>query len=353
VNANNDKPFLKADIEALREETPRADAKGELILKLQQGETKKPMSLFKKLTIPATVTALAVIGGMTLLKPTVVASPASVAKALREAMNYTIRSFSLSDGKRVLLSEANVENGKKSIQHFDSQGAKVDSPKGMNSITAGHLGGTFMRLNKDMKDSVGIAKVEQDLLESVNSGSVKISKGDMKVGGLITHDKGNARVVVGRTKSGKPFTKYFVQGKEVKEIPESLKGLRITNQANNMQIFSEKDAAEARKKVHTKQMSVVGVKDGKANIFTSGSTSAEYLIKLLEEETQWNIERGVLVNGQRLDKFTFKNRQMPIQLFVDPASSLPKVLLFSVNGLKEFTIEDVYEYGVQPAQNVK
>ena len=83
-------------------------------------------------------------------------------------------------------------------------------------------------------------------------------------------------------------------------------------------------------------------------VVQSGQTSADYLVSLLKDTTRWTIERGVDLNGQKLDKFTLKGPISPIVLFVDPATALPKVLRFGTPMQEGITIEDVYEYNNQP-----
>ena len=110
------------------------------------------------------------------------------------------------------------------------------------------------------------------------------------------------------------------------------------------------ESMKGEKGSFSKSMAVVGSsKNGeKPMIMQSGQTSADYLVNLLKDTSRWTIERGVDFNGQKLDKFSLKGPVSMIVLYVDPATALPKVLRFGTPMKEGVTIEDVYEYGIQP-----
>ncbi|HLP00121.1 MAG TPA: hypothetical protein VK171_16110, partial [Fimbriimonas sp.] len=76
------------------------------------------MKLITKISIPTAVTAIAIVGGTFMFRPTVMASPTTVANAIREALTYRIKSYNVSGGKRVLMSETDVVKGQKSTKSY-------------------------------------------------------------------------------------------------------------------------------------------------------------------------------------------------------------------------------------------
>ena len=96
-------------------------------------------------------------------------------------------------------------------------------------------------------------------------------------------------------------------------------------------------------------MVVEGGENGNFSLFASGQTSVDSLLKLLDDNTRWWIERGVNWNGKKLDKFKLKGEFSPIELYVDPATSLPIVLRFVGIGENNVPqVEDEYVYGARP-----
>lgn len=393
---------LNEHIEQMRMEQPRTEAKGELILKLQQkGIEKKPMKLITKISIPTAVTAIAIVGGTLMFRPTVLASPSSVVNAIKEAMTYRIKSFNIEGNKKTLVSETSVINGKKSTKTFDKNGNEINNPvqihfggiEGIEGRFGLTIDGTgtlkhlpkeeinkiLVRHGKELKDVEGGV-----LVVTGESGQVKfggnVKGGDVKQGFKLDV-KGGKSVEVKMTKdaNGKMTKKYIVDGKEVKELPKGIadkikvienqkfggttaKGEKLQGMSEHSVEFfhntkgvkmgatgAQIDISDGKAGTSTKQ-SIIGTKgaDGKMNTFVSGQTSADYLVQLLKDADKWTIERNVVWNGQNLDKFTLKGPFSPIELYVDPGTSLPKVLRFKSPMASDGVIEDVYEYGIQP-----
>lgn len=327
MNTDQDTLF-STDVEALRNETGRSEAKGELILKLNRSN-QKPMANFKKASIMTAITAIAVISGVALFQPKTVAStPKMVAEALRKAANYTIKSFITGDGdKKILQSITTVNGADKSTKFFDENGNEVEG-RIMPKITAGQLSdGAFKNMPKDSRI----------MFQSGPSGLPK--------NGV------NKKIEVKVTDvNGKQVRKYFVDGKEVKELPggikidvdsikaEALKNLKVDDlkAGSNFKTIKAQNA-----------IVVLGMKDGKPIILQSGQTPSEYLTDLLADESKWNIQRGVTFKNEKLDLFSLKTNHAPVQLYVDPSSARPRYLIFNGMGFMK-PIEDVYEFGATP-----
>lgn len=394
---------LNEQIEQMRMEQPRSEAKGELILKLQKhGIEKKPMKLITKISIPTAITAIAIVGGTFMFRPTVLASTSSVANALKQALSYRIKSYNVSGNQRTLMTETTVADGKKATRSFDINGKIVDGPAEIDLVGAGGIeaafglkldaSGSIKHLTKDdlekvkfkvslkPKNASGSMIVvtkdgQQVQLDGAAQGGHQIKVDGVAKGGKIKLDglplKGNHSVEVKVTKdsSGKIIKKYFVGGKEVDKLPEGLEakmkqiegmhgkadGIKVEgHQLNIVQGEALKVGGSnlSMKEVGGKQHAVIGTsgKDGKMTTFVSGQTSADYLIKLLQDSEKWTITRNVTFNGQNLDKFVLKGPFSPIELYVDPTTSLPKVLRFTPPVAEGVTIEDVYEYNVQPTR---
>lgn len=330
---------IQYEVEALRAEMPREDAKGELIYKLStQGKTQK-MSILRKASVPTLVTAVAIVGGVMLSQPKVMAAtPSRVAAALKKAMNYTIKSFVGEGSSRRMQSVTTIEGEKKTTKFVDSKGNLVDQDVHFKTL-----------LGKDGAVTVkGIPSLNAD----------EIAKG-MK---LVPHGKQTVKgqkIEVNVTKvNGKEIKSIKVDGKEVKELPKELQGkVKVLTNADGAKpvagvgiIGDMPEGSVMGRSENAMVISSLGTKNGKPMILQSGQTPSEYLMDLLADESRWNIVRGVSFNGQKLDKFGLKVRGnfTPVELYVDPASALPKFLVFKGMDGMGVRIEDVYEYGVQP-----
>lgn len=169
--------------------------------------------------------------------------------------------------------------------------------------------------------------------------------------------KGTVRVEVTKDASGKEVKHYYVDGKEVPKLPDDMAGhIKMlggngNGKVDSIVVMNDAEIREPGKSADVnvaKSMAVMSGKDGKPMIVQSGQTSADYLVNLLKDTDKWTIERGVTYKGQKLDKFTLKGPISPIVLYVDPATALPKVLQFGSPLQEDSTIEDVYEYSIQP-----
>ncbi|HLO98941.1 MAG TPA: hypothetical protein VK171_10135, partial [Fimbriimonas sp.] len=237
-----------------------------------------------------------------------------------------------------------------------------------------------------------LSKADLDKVKSKASGTAKVTAGhliivaDEKgkqvplgaergkiVAGQKLGAKGSVEVKITKDSKGNVTKKYVVDGKEVDKLPAHLqsrvttisdKGLADRVRINTGEaIFVEGKKIEiGKEKIDVKggqvtigdkargTQAVVGMttKDDKITTFVSGHTSADYLVKILQDGEKWTISRGVTYNGQNFDKFVLKGGFSPIELYVDPATSLPKILRFTPPMADGVTIEDVYEYNIQP-----
>jgi hypothetical protein len=337
VSAHNKNQFFHRDVETLRAETGNADAKAKAILAVQKSRSHKT-GLLKKLSLSTLACGVIVVGGMTLLRPAVIASPTSVAKALREAMTYTIRSFTLDGAVRHLQSTTSVESGKKTTKFFGVDGKEVEPRAVPNSFVAQDLG-KHLGLRFGSQGAIQwlgqseVTKIRADISRYVK----EISKNHLPKG------KGSPRIFIDSNSE----MKVFLNGAEIESSPEGLKKFGL-----NLEKSKDRKGSGRISLSNThKNLTLIQGKDGKSiELLESGRTSAEYLQKLLTNESQWNVERGIELDGKRFDKFTLKSIFSPIELYVDPSTSLPRLLRFKSVIVDGMTIEDVYEYGNQPTR---
>lgn len=333
---------LNEEINRLRAEGSRPEAKGLLILKLQQRKENKTMKLIRKLTIPVALAACLAVAGLLMIPRTALASPSTVAKAIRSVQDYIISSFTILDGKRTLSSKTTVVNGKLSRQFYDATGKPIREGK------INELEGIMFELAIG-SDANGSKRVRT--IKGGPGADAHVVQGHQ----IAAPGEQNIEVKATKGPDGKIVKHYFVNGKEVKELPAGMKErgeLKIgagNKEVQGLQI--EVGSAErAGGGVRGGFMVVNGDDNGDVTSFASGQTTADYLVKLLENESRWDIERGVTFGGQILDKFTLKGPESPIELFVDPSTSLPKVLRFvgPRDGIGP-QVEDEYVYGPVPS----
>ncbi|MBS1713464.1 MAG: hypothetical protein JST30_03920 [Armatimonadetes bacterium] len=345
---------LNEDILRLRAEGSSPEAKGRVVERLQEKRRRTTMTIIGKLSIPAALVAAVAIGGMLSVPRTALASPATVAKAIRDVKNYVIDSFTMVGGKRTLTSKTTVTNGKLSRQFYDALGApiaegKVNALDGkLFELTIGHDANGTQRIRKsEGGPGADVHIVTGERLD----GPVK----EIEVQGSPIGDAQGRSVEIKAEKGpdGKVTKKVIVDGKEVKDLPADLKdkvGVKVGKghdvQGLHLEIGSAIKSGEV---VRGGMLVIEGNHNGDVTSFASGQTSVDYLLKLLDDQTRWNIDRGVTVNGQKLDKFTLKGPASPIELFVDPMTSLPRLLRFVGPGVGDHPqVEDEYVYGAVP-----
>lgn len=383
-------PFMKREIQALRNEEPRPDAKAELILALQRERRESKMSILKKATLPTLVSIAAIAGVFYVSQPKVMAAtPDRVLKAIQDIKNYTIKSFVVDGGTRHLQSKTTVSGKDRKTVAYDANGAEtnantvgnvfmISDPTKMGFKLDGHG-----NLENMSKEDINKMKASLHILTDVNDKNVVI-KGDKAIDGknvikitkdgsgkkqvfvngkvvenipnvdiqLKSIDAKNVQIKVTKDANGKEVKKFFVDGKEVDKLPADLAPMVTFDKANlksgSTFVVNGKELKGNGTASVTKSMAIMSGDGQEAMTMTSGQTSADYLMNLLKDTTKWTIERGVSYNGQTLDKFTLKGPISPIVLYVDPATALPKVLRFETPFQEGTIIEDVYEYGVQP-----
>ena len=440
------------EIQALRQEQPRPDAKGELILALLRPKRESKMSILRKASLPTLVSIAAIAGVFFVAQPRVVAAtPERVIKAIQDIKNYTINSFTIEGNERHLQSKTSVSGKDRRTVYYDAEGKETkggidqgvmmihDSPmkmgfsidahgdlkdmskaelekvKGTIHISSGSsqsvvIDGSHMAGSKNIKvevtkdangkevkhffvDGKEVDKLPDGIGANIHvpggiSGGgkkdvrVEVKKGsdgkevkryfidgkevdklpsDVNVkigGGKVGKDLQEMKVQVTKDANGKEVKRFFLNGKQVKKLPNGLGGNEniiiskdgIKGHEGGGMITLNADTMKGDKGSFSKSMAVVGSgKNGeKPMIMQSGQTSADYLVNLLKDTSRWTIERGVDFNGQKLDKFSLKGPVSMIVLYVDPATALPKVLRFGTPMKEGVTIEDVYEYGIQP-----
>ena len=434
------------EIQALREEQPRTDAKGDLIMALLKPKRESKMSILRKATLPTLVSVAAIAGVFFVAQPRVVAAtPERVAKAIQDIKNYTIKSFAIDGKERHLQSRTTVTGKDRKTVYYDKDGKESkgamngaimminDSPMKMGFHVS--TDGAMKEMSKDeiskMKGEIHIIKNSGHAgdFKTIKDGDsdgkeikVEVTKGtdgkeikhifvdgkevdkmpnDVHVGAGGPGEQ-QVKVEVTKDTNGKEVKHIFVNGKEVDKLPDRVNvhvgsahlsggdsnnevkvminkgadgievkhfivnGKEVDKLPEGMVMHGMSNLGEGDVKGGTiivnsesrnngkggsisKSLAVVGGHNGeKPMIVQSGQTSADYLVSLLKDTSRWTIERGVILNGQKLDKFTLKGPISPIVLFVDPATALPKVLRFGTPMQEGVTIEDVYDYGNQP-----
>ena len=247
-------------------------------------------------------------------------------------------------------------NGKEE-KHYFVNGKEVDKLPGefgghIEMIDGGKAGSGKSEVRVEMKKG-GDGKETKHVFVNGKEVDSKSGEFNLKLDGV---NKQTIKVEVTKGPDGKEVTHYYVNGKEVDKLPEGI-APRVNISKDGIE-GAEHGAMIRINDVEThggkgvtnmnKSIAMVGKNGEKPMIVQSGQTSADYLVNLLKDTTKWTIERGVTYNGQRLDKFTLKGPVSPIVLYVDPATALPKVLRFGTPVKEDMTIEDVYEYGIQP-----
>ena len=336
---------LNEQISRLRADGSGPEAKARTIARLQHSKEHKTMKLIGKVGIPAALVAsLAIIGALSVPR-TALASPASVAKAIRNIGSYVINSFTIVDGNRTLTSKTTVSDGKTSRQFYDEKG---------NPVAEGHLNkldGAMVELaiGGKLDGPEGIQKLKGD-------GQIEIVEGH-PIGGAVNGQ--SVEVKMTKDKDGKAEKHYFVNGKEVKELPADMKDKVHIELGTGGKGFTKDVSGGGEKEIGLVLKSgdftrggmivVEGNENGETSMFQSGQTSVDYLLKLLENPSRWTITRGVNLNGEKLDKFTLNGPVSPIELYVDPVTTLPRLLRFvgPGDGLGP-VIEDEYTYGAIP-----
>jgi len=325
MNPNN----IQNEVEHLRAEKPREGAKGELIYKLTQSKG-KTMTTLRKATLPTLVTAVALVGGVMLMQPkAVAATPKTVAAALNKAMNYTIQSFVGEGSARRMQSVTTVEGDKKTTKFVDSKGNLVDKNIHFKTLTG-----------KDGAVTVTGSVLDNKMVVIKEHKARKGESVELKVTKI----------------NGKESKMIKVNGKQVSELPKELKDKVKVHMSDGKVVEGVGiigDHSEHGEMSGAKSSMVIaslGQTNGKPMILQSGQTPSEYLMDLLADDSRWNISRGVTYNGARLDRFALKTggQLTPVELYVDPASALPKYLVFKGMDGMGMKIEDVYTYGVRP-----
>ena len=326
---------LNDEIRSLRAEGSSPEAKGRVIATLKRNDTRTTMKLIGRLSIPAALVAAVALGAVFTVPQTAMASPATVAKAIRKVQDYVIDSFTVVDGKRTLTSRTTVQGKKASRQFFDATGKPVlEGPADL-------LDGAIYELAVG-RPVAGIPvdppRKGQDK-SSQGSGLVEVQGYDLSPGPTsgtpeIVAQEG-AREVQGFPLDGAP------QGG-----PKDSKSVRP-----GVAVKGQKSKGGPLVSGAQSRGGYLVIVPGKASgpIFQSGQTRADYLLRLLDDERRWTVARGVDWNGRKLDRFTLKDMASPIELYVDPKTSLPQVLRFV--GPRDAGIplvEDEYMYGSVP-----
>lgn len=328
---------VNQEIDRLRSEESSPQAKGELILKLQHKQERKRMKLFSRLGLPTALVAGGIIAVVTLLPKTALASPETVAKALRDARNYVISSFTIESGKRSLQAKTYVHDGQKTRTTFDANGKALPANEVKDPITM-ITDGAMADLA--LEDSPG------------GHGTIMLRTGGPG-SGAEANTKHSVEMHATKGADGTKHETIIVDGKKVDKLPEGMSA-----KDGNGPTFSAGSETEGAVNIvvgdgdgSQRSAAVVGINNnGKFSTFVSGQTAVDYLVQLLDDESRWTIERGVNVNGARLDKFTLKGPESPIELFVDPGTSLPRLLRFVDMGKSGTVIEDTYDYTAAPTK---
>ena len=211
MSADNN-PFMKREIQALRDEEPRPDAKAELILALQRERRESRMSILKKATLPTLVSIAAIAGVFYVSQPKVMAAtPDRVLKAIQDIKNYTIKSFVVDGDKRHLQSKTTVNGKDRKTVAYDANGAETNA----------NMVGNMFVISDPTK--MGFKLNGNGNLENMSKEDIDKMKASFHI---ITdvNDKNGVKIQVEKGPDGKKVERYFVNGKEVDKLPAELEG---------------------------------------------------------------------------------------------------------------------------------
>lgn len=298
---NTEEKFVHPDIQDLKTETSPNTLRARILNNLEKTEEKKSMSIRKNVArLSFSAIAVATIVTATLMMSNTASAVERVHAALQDASRYHITSYMISQGKRTKTTETWVNGEERKVTIFGPDGKAID------------LSHETFELKLDLKDKIDVlpAKVAADgevLLELVFD---KVEKTEVKKSAP--------------SKAGVASEVFIADGNGIWQSADG--GVVILDES-------------------------ISFKQGEQGIWVAapnmicGQNGVEYLRKLLSDKSLWNIQKGVVINNRRLDKYSLKEGLAHIELFVDPAFELPIVSRTRFGtGKDEMTIEDVYDY---------
>ena len=222
--------FKNREIQALRQEEPRSDAKAELILALLKPTRESKMSILRKATLPTLVSVAAIAGVFYVAQPRVLATPDRVIKAIQDIKNYTINSFTIDGKDRHLQSKTTVNGKDRKTVYYDESGKEVEGAKASGFVM---MNDSPMKMGFSIDATGNLKDMSKEDIEKMK-GSIHIVKGDgvakfttkddgmLPLGGQVSGDKKEVRVQVTKDANGKEVKHIFVNGKEVDKLPDGV-----------------------------------------------------------------------------------------------------------------------------------
>jgi hypothetical protein len=300
---NTEEKFVHPDLQSLKTETSPNTLRARILSKLNANEEKTTMRTRNKVArwSFSAVAAVTIVAATMMLSNTASAVD-RVHAAFQDANRYHITSYMISQGKRTKTTETWVDGEERRMTIFGPDGKEID------------LGNLELKVDLSHKIDVLPAKVAAD--------------GDVLM--ELVFDKVEAK---GNSKSPEkiPLPKKIGEVSDVFIVGDQGHWQGISGgmiELDGSMTFSGAD----------------GVWIG-APTMICGENGVQYIRKLLSDKSLWNIERGVVVNNRRLDKYSLKDGFAHLELFVDPATELPYLSRTRFGeGKDELIIEDVYDY---------
>ena len=306
---NTEEKFVHPDIQNLKTETSPNTLRARILTKLQVNEEKTTMRIRKnvaRLSFSAIAIAAVVTG--TMMMSNTASAVEKVHAAFQDAYRYHVKSFMVIGEKRTLTSETWVDGKNQKMELYDAEGKSLD------------IALTYADdLSKDAGEWIRTMPAQ------------KIAKGEFL-----------SAIFVGASKNLQP-------GK---------KGASDLIPVEGTYIIDTKSLAPGAEGTQKDRFIV----DDQAGIWVAapmvmgGQNGVEYLRKLLTDKELWNIEKGVLISGRKLDKYSLKEGLVRLELFVDPNTELPYLSRTRFGeGKQSVLIEDIYDYvtPVPTEENIK
>ena len=287
------------EIQALREEQPRPDAKAELILALSKQQRESKMSILRKATLPTLVSVAAIAGVFFVAQPKVVAAtPERVIKAIQDIKNYTINSFAIEGNVRHLQSKTTVNGKDRKTVYYDKDGKE----------TKGGVNGAFVMMN-DSPMKMGFHVGPDGNLKDMSKADIEKIKGQIVIksddvtdgAGLGSGDKKEVRVQVTKDANGKEVKHIFVNGKEVDKLPEGIHIGEGGAGKNEVKVMVNKGAdGKEVKHIFVNGKEVDKLPDGvKVNV--KNIDNQEFKV-MVDKDANGNEVKKYYVNGKEVDK---------------------------------------------------
>lgn len=333
---NTEEKFVHPDIQTLQTETSPNTLRARILTSLQEQKEKKSMKFRNNMIRFSAVTAAAVIVGGLMMSTSASASLIDkVHAAFQDANRYHVKSYNVTDGKRTLVSETWVDGKNHHMVFYDEKGKPIDEGKMFGDLSGIVTSKIKILSPAELADGKFLDGILGDLdFKKVLEG---IDFKNLGEGGVIIMGP-DGQVV----KNGQIPPEIE---KQIKELTENLK-IKDVKSSTDIKVFSNGDLDKILKDIKIGDIEIGNLpSQGMVIPMMGGQNGAQSLRSMLSEEELWNIQRGVNLNGRRLDHYKLKDGLMNLELFVDPGSLLPVLTRTQFPcGDKSFTIEDEYDY---------